>query len=221
MRAPLSPIGKPFAVCSPVRAQMATAAPCATARSIWVSGLLRGSSLIALSCTFLHSHREIPHSSWRFPARAQSWPARPTPEGQRNAVFATSRSMVETRRWSEDRNRASDNEYPAYKNDQQMPRPSCQKNEVFVHFESVFLPRRGGAAAAALCCSARVFGTRRVAAVRPTEGLRFSSVLRPDFGPPPGIGFVLRIPATLSSAGSFSFSHPIIIPVSSYAFPAT
>jgi hypothetical protein len=30
-----------------------------------------------------------------------------------------------------------------------------------------------------VCCSARVSGTRRVAAVRPTEGLRFSSVLRP------------------------------------------
>jgi hypothetical protein len=53
-----------------VRAQIAMAAPCATARSIWVSVVLGGSSLIALSCAFLRSPREIPHSSWRFPARA-------------------------------------------------------------------------------------------------------------------------------------------------------
>jgi hypothetical protein len=34
--------------------------------------------------------------------------------------------------WSEDENRASDNEYPAYKNDLHKPRSSCQKKKGFV-----------------------------------------------------------------------------------------
>ncbi len=228
-----------------VRAQMATAAPCATARSIWVSVLRRSSSLIALSCTFLHSYREIPHSSWRFPARGlllagTPHPGRPKKCRVRNLfdqwlklaggvcieIGHPTTNTLPTRMISKNRDpvakRKKNSSLPS---GYYSPPPwgSCNRRRLLFaaglgHPKGRRRPpdrrsavRRGSLTSPfprpKVCCSARVSGTRRVAAVSPTEGLRFSSVLRP----PPSILISAlppnwlrsRIPATQSSPSSF------------------